>query len=141
MRPLSPRWAEAHTRFCAAKNWRTALGLLLFSAVEAFICWTELAKPLADHRSSVVVLLGYGCAVFILIQIALPLRCYRERVVLALAIVSFLKAILVGLGPGLVAPGAHFARELSFLLWAAASLTSLSLLYSALRVIPTRHAN
>jgi hypothetical protein len=127
-----PSRTVAHSRSCAARNWTTSLLFLLFCGFEALLCWRELAQPLPDYRASIVLLLGYDFVVFLLADLMLSFRCLRERIVLTLGLVSFVKAVAVGVAPWLFASNARAVREFSFILWAAASLVSLSLLKSAL---------
>ena len=126
------RRIDAHARFCAVRNWKASLVFLLFSTFEGVLCWRELTAPLPAQRASTVTLLGYSFVVLLLVDVMLSLRCFRERIVLSLGILGFLKAILVGVAPGLIALDARTVREFSFLLWATASLISLSMFLSAI---------
>jgi len=62
---LPGRRSIEDARLCAARNWKTALGLLSFCTWQTLLTWNELAKPLPDHRAPVLSLLGYAYAVVI----------------------------------------------------------------------------
>jgi hypothetical protein len=105
-----------------------------FSALEVVLRWTAIRRPLAVEREPLLFLTGSIAVIAWLAWLAFSLTCLRERVLIALALVSFtMGALKVGL-PGVVAAASPALILASLGLWIVALLVSLSMLRSAMRV-------
>ncbi len=125
--------APYHSRFCALRNKKEALGFVLVSMLIAFLSWRDLGKPLINTQGLFTVLLGHLTALAVLLQLFLLLRCFRERLVLGLGMTS----LTIGLGedllPGVLEPATTALRALALLIWVVALGVSVSMFASALK--------
>lgn len=125
-----------HSRFCALRNKREALCFLLVCCTLAFLCWRDLHKGLPEGQGRLTLLLGHLTGLLLLAQLMLLFRCFRERAVLALAMIWFAVGLVQGLLPAVIEPAVAAVREASFLLWVVAAAISASMLASAVRASP-----
>ena len=126
--------ANWHPRYCAARNWRTALGFLAVSVYGVCVpAGRPLEGPLAGRGDSPVFLFLYLLAVVVLVRLLFILRCFRERLVLALGISDVCLGFAALAVPRALAPWNGFVKQVSTLAWILAGLVSVSLLVSSLQ--------
>lgn len=121
----------AHSRYCAARNKKTAVVFFGFSALEVAWHWGAIYGPLLQPRGSVFLFLGLIGAVVLMFDLMISLKCFRERLVLALGATSFLVVLIEQLTPGLTEATLVRTGQLILSLWVVATLASTSLLISA----------
>jgi hypothetical protein len=124
--------AERHLRLCAARNWRTALGFVLFSGLLTFVSWHSIGRPLLRETSpwlqssfEVYVLLFFLWCVRIF-------RCSRERAILCVYVATGILAIAQIWFIEKLAPITYVVERLTFVAYSFALLMSMALLLSAL---------
>lgn len=121
----------AHSRYCAARNKKTATVFLCISALEVAWHWGAISRALPRPPASMYVFVGLIAALVLMFDLMLSLRCFRERLVLGLGAASFLIALIEQMSPDLAASVLARAGQLILLLWVVAAFTSASLLLSA----------
>lgn len=123
-----------HSRLCALRNVKTAVIFLLFCVLQAWMGWREIGESVAPAGQSLIFYIAEIAVIAALVDFIVALKCLRERLVLGLAIFSFLLGLVGSLAPrALSAIPSASVKDLQFLLWLAASLVSVTLVYSAFR--------
>lgn len=120
-----------HFRFCAVRNRRESLYFLFACLLLTLFGWRNLDKPYPGDQSLFILLFGHLIALALLAQLMVILKCFRERLVLGLIMSASAISLVRGLLPSIAAPSTRLIRETSFLLWALASLVSLTMFLSA----------
>jgi hypothetical protein len=120
---------EVHTRYCANRKIRTALVFLGLCLMITVSSW----RPLVQRRADITLIwfVAEVAVVTILARLVTVLRCIRERMVLAIAIIQSLAAAAAAVAPTWIVPVA--IRRQSFASWIVASLISLTMVGSAVR--------
>jgi hypothetical protein len=120
---------EVHAHFCAVRNWRTALLFAACCALLVIVSWKTTGKAPSKHsyfdipfNVLTILILGRWPVVF---------RCFRERFVLGLVLVSQVKWLVSWFVPTLGV--AVLARQMFRVLWVLAFLMSLSMLVQSAR--------
>jgi len=99
---------EIHARYCPVKNTKSALFLVAYFSLAAFENWKGLHKA-PEHLD----LARLSFVIIVLAMLAKALvnfTCFRERLVFALVIVSFVTGEVYGFFPAIVGPYAHVVR-------------------------------
>src|SRR5579863_1440085 len=122
---------EYHRRYCALTNTRAALVLVLCLAVVVFVGWNGLGKPL--QQVSVIELPLYIFVEALFVICLVIFRCFRERLIMGLAMVSLVIGGASGFVPVRVGPFADLIKYGEFGLWTFALLISLSALITSAR--------
>jgi len=131
MGPHTRSLAEYHSRYCALRNKRTSVALVLVSLTLTVVSWRELGRPLSPSPGLFLLVLGHLTAIGMLVEFAMVLRCLRERLVVSLGIVELAIGLVRGLLPSLAAHFPLLIRVTSFCLWAAALGISLTMMGEA----------
>ena len=131
--PVSQQSSTYHSRFCALRHWKVALTFFLFCVLQVILRWRELGKPPQGEQQSVIFYVAVVAIIATLGQLVIALKCFRERVVLILAIVSGTFILVKALWPAQIAAVAVTSERALLTLWIVASAVSLSMLVSALR--------
>ena len=120
-----------HGQYCIITNPRTALVLVLSLALVVCVSWNGLRKPIQHIR--VLELLLYVLVAAIFVKCLVIFRCFRERLIVGLALTS----LAIGGASGLVpVGGGAFADLIKYGkcgLWTFALLISISALISSAR--------
>ena|SRR5438309_511930 len=124
--------SQKHLRYCAARNSKTALGFVLFSALEAFLFGRQINKPLLRVDNPIMFSFGELYAVTLMVILIQTLRCWRERTVLSIATAVCMLALGKMWFIQQMAPAAYLIQRLKFFAWCLSLLISTSLLVSAL---------
>ncbi len=132
MTPNSNCLLPYHGRFCALRHRTQALYFLLPCLALAVVSWRSLDRPFATQGLFTLVF-GHVTALMFLTYLMLLLKCFRERLVISLAMIQSLVGLLRGLFPGFTALSTSFTGWVCFLLWVLACVVSLSMLLSTLR--------
>jgi hypothetical protein len=122
---------EYHRRYCALTNTRAALVLVLCLAVIAFVSWIGLRKPV--QQVSVIELPLYIIVEILLVKCLIIFRCFRERLIVGLAMVSLAIGSSSGFIPARIGPLPELIKYGKFGLWTFALLISLSALVGSVR--------
>jgi hypothetical protein len=122
---------EYHQQYCIVKNARSALVLVLCLALVVFASWRALRTPMQEVR--VIELPLYVLVAAIFVKCLVIFRCFRERLIVGLAMVSLAIGGASGLFPVRVGPFADLIKYGKFGLWTVALLISLSALVDSAR--------
>jgi uncharacterized membrane protein YidH (DUF202 family) len=95
---------EFHALYCPVKNTKSALFLVAFFCMAAFVNWKGLHK--APEQLDFVLLLFAMVVVVMLAKWLVAFTCFRERLVLSLVIVSLVAGQVERFVPAIV--GQHF---------------------------------
>jgi len=117
---------EFHALYCPVKNTKSALFLVVFFSVTAFVNWKGLHKA-PDHPNLVELLF----AIIVVVMLAkwlLNFTCFRERLVFGLVIISMVTGEVEGFVPSLFGPHAQRVRAGHLGLSLLGLLVSLSML-------------
>lgn len=122
---------QLHARYCPVKNPRAALFLVGCFSLLVLLAWTDLHKP-AEQKSLIelpfAALVVAACANWMV-----AFRCFRERVVLGIVIVTLTAGEITGLFSAINYRSVELIRFLNLILEGIGLLVSLSLLVSATR--------
>lgn len=129
MRQASPE--SPHDRFCANRSVALAVIFVSFCALVLIAFWRASGTPPAED-SGVLSLLFEGCVIFGLGLSFTVFKCVRERVVIALSLLTPLRELLFAAAPKL-ANWRDFAYRLDLSASIIAMVISISMLISALR--------
>jgi hypothetical protein len=129
----SGRSNEYHFSFCALRNTREALYFVLFSTLMVFLTGRDLGNPLGTRQSLFMLVFGHLIVLVFLVRLFALLGCFRERLVLALAMAWLVIGLISGLPSKYLPASALLIRGASFLLWVVALAVSVSMLASARR--------
>lgn len=122
-----------HARFCALENWKVALVFFLFSTLQVVLRWRELGGTPRQHEQTVLFYVAVVGVIVALGDLAVVLKCFRERAVLALTILSLAFILVKGTWPDKIAPVAAASERAMLILWMIACAVSLSILVAAFR--------
>jgi hypothetical protein len=120
-----------HARFCALENWKVSLIFFLFSALQVVLRWRAVGGSPRGQEQTVIFYVGVVAVIAALGDLVVALKCFRERVVLALTIVSLVFILVKASCPDVVAPVATASERAMLILWMIACAVSLSMLVSA----------
>jgi hypothetical protein len=125
------KWHYSHSRFCASRNVKVALLYVAFCGVCVFLSWRPShALPVPDRGLP----FGLLVAIVILAQVAFAVKCVRERVAVGAMMVSLASALVAEVAPGVVSPVAGLLRITDYLLWGLATVISVSMFVSSIRL-------
>jgi len=127
---------QFHARYCAARNRGTAAIFLGYCLLELSYAWRNLSKPLPSQRPSMIIIEALLITMVTLVCLFVSLTCFRERLALGMGVAAYVSGLAARAVPALAAPYSPAIRELCLFIWAAAAITSLGLLKSALRAPP-----
>ncbi len=130
---MLPGLGTYHSRFCPLRNKKAALYFVAVSVALTVLTWRDLGKPFSNGQGLYILLLGHLTALALLGKLFVLLKCLRERLTLALGIVSVVAGLVTGLVAGHASLPTGLIRGGSFLLWVVASGISISMLFSSLR--------
>jgi hypothetical protein len=120
-----------HERYCARTNPRASLVLVACLGVIVFTSWNALRKPL--QQDSLVELPFYVFVAAILFKSLVDFKCFRERLVAWLALVSLALGVTCGYFPITMAPFVHAIRQLKVALWGVALIVGSSMLFASIQ--------
>jgi len=113
---------EFHALYCPVKNTKSALSLVVFFSVTAFVNWKGLHK--APEHPGLVELLFAIIVVVTLAKWLVNFTCFRERLVFGLVIVSMVIGEVEGFVPSI------FSRHVETVRYGHLALSLLGLLVS-----------
>src|SRR5579863_6397871 len=124
---------QKHERiYCAFTHRRIAWSFVALCAVEVFVSWRGLDKPIA--RPSLFELSFYILLVAVYAPMSIMvLRCFSERFVVGVCTAVFVKAVAYFFAPILFNPVTGLVGRAFLVLWVLAFLVSLNMLVQALR--------
>lgn len=122
---------ELHARYCALRNPRSALVLVVCFSVLMFVSWRDLHK--APQPRDFIELAFAIFLIAISANSLLIFKCFRERLVLVLAITSFVAAEVSEFAPAIVRPFAGLVNSGDLALSGLALLVSLTMLIQSAR--------
>jgi len=131
--PISQRSSTYHARFCALRNWKIALTYFLFCALQVVLRWREFGNSPQGQQQSIIFYVAAVAVIAALGDLAMALKCFRERVVLILVIISFTFTLVKAFWRTHIAAVAVTSERALMILWIVASAMSLSMVVSALR--------
>lgn len=123
---------ELHLRFCATRDWTTAVLLILFCGQWTWVAWRELHAPLPVHHEPASFLIIYAVGCIIAARLLAILACPRERLVLSLYLLGLAWDLARGAFPNQLWFFVPHAPEVYLSMSLAATLVSVSLLCSGL---------
>jgi hypothetical protein len=122
---------EIHARYCALRNPRFALVLVVCFSVLAFVSWRDLHKP--PPARDFIQLPFAILLVAISAKLLAIFKCFRERLILGLAIASFVSAEISEFAPAIVRPFAGLVNSGDLAVSGLALLVSFTMLFQSVR--------
>lgn len=120
-----------HRRYCVVRNPRSALVLVFCLALVVLVSWNGLRKPM--QQVSIIDLPLYVLVIAILVGCLVNFSCFRERLIVGLAMASLVIGGISALVPVKVGPIDGLIKYGKFGLWTFALLISLSALIDSVR--------
>jgi hypothetical protein len=124
---------DYHQRFCALRNTKTSLVFLGYCSFEVILRWHSLGRGQEIEPRSAIFYIALVAVILALGDLVVALRCFRERLVLAVAIISFVFILMKGVLPSWTAAVAVPAARVLLILWTIALSVTLSMVVSLLR--------
>jgi hypothetical protein len=121
--------ADEHARLCAVRNVGISLYFVAACLLMVYINWRDLGKPY--HKLSNYYLFWMVISVLVICQSFGTFRCFRERFILGLGLLVFLREVLSWLAPRMLIQFASSIRQAFLLLWIIGLLTSFTMFASA----------
>jgi hypothetical protein len=122
---------EFHALYCPVKNTKSALFLVAFFSVTAFVNWKGLHK--APEHPDLIELLFVIIVVVMLAKWLVNFTCFRERLVFGLIIVSMVTGEVEGFVPSVFSQHVEMVRSGHLALSLLGLLVSLSMLVHSAR--------
>lgn len=122
---------EFHALYCPVKNVRSALFLVAYFSVTAFVGWKGLHRDL--KHPSLVELLFAMLVVALLAKWLVNFTCFRERLVLGIAIVSLVTGEVVSFVPSVFSQYVETVKFCKLALSLVGLLVSLTMLVQSAR--------
>jgi hypothetical protein len=124
---------QKHERmYCAYTHWRIALSFATLCALEVFVTWKSLDKPVLRDglfELSYYILLIVVCAPMLMTV----LRCFSERFVIGVGTLVLAKAVVSWFAPTFFNPVMGLVERAFLVLWAIALVMSLNMIVQAVR--------
>jgi hypothetical protein len=122
---------EYHARYCPVKNAKSALFLVAYFSVTAFVNWKGLHKP-PEHPDFVLLLFAI-LVVAMLARWLVTFTCFRERLVLGLVIVTMVAGQVERFVPSVVSQHLEGVKSGHLALSLLGLLVSLTMLVQSAR--------
>ena len=123
---------EFHALYCPLKNTKSALMFVACFSLVVLAGWRGLHKA-PEHHSFVELAFAILVAAVLAKWLVADFECFRERLVLGLAIVSLATGEVSGFLPAIVWPYAQQVRSGELALWSFGLLVSLTMLVQSAR--------
>jgi len=125
--------AQKHERmYCAFTHRRIAWSFATLCALEFFVTWRGLDKPVL--RDGLFELLYYILLIVVCaLMLMRVLRCFSERFVVGVCTLVFAKAVVLWFAPTRFNPVMGLIERAFLVLWAIALVMSLNMLVRAVR--------
>jgi hypothetical protein len=127
---------EFHAIYCPVKNTKSALFLVVFFSVTAFVNWRGLHK--APEHPGLVELLFVIIVVVMLAKWLVSFTCFRERLVFSLVIVSMVTGEVEGFVPSIFSQHVETVRYGHLALSLLGLLVSLTMLVQSVAYLRLR---
>jgi hypothetical protein len=125
--------SDYHQRYCALRNRKASLIFFAYCLFEVLIRWHSLGRGQEIEPRSVIFYIAVVAVIAALGDLVVALKCFRERLVLAIAIVSFVFVLLKGVLHSLITAVGGTVGRVFLIVWIIAMLVSLSMVVSAYR--------
>lgn len=120
-----------HSLYCPLKSRKSAVFIVVCFSVVSFASWKGLDKPL--ESPNFIELLFAAVVVVALASWLVAFSCFRERLVLSLAIASILTGQITRLAPSVFSRHAETVKTAKLSLWLLALFVSLTMLTQSVR--------
>jgi hypothetical protein len=122
---------ESHARQCPIKNVKSALFVVASFCVIAFASWKGLNKP-PEHYSFAQLLIVIF-VVALAAQLLVKFTCFRERLLLGIAIINLLTMEIQGFAPSVFSKHVELVKSAKFASVLIGLFVSLTMLTQAAR--------
>jgi hypothetical protein len=122
---------ESHALQCPIKNMKSALFVVVSFSLIAFVSWRGLNKP--QEHYSLAQLLIVIFVVALVAQLLVEFTCFRERLLLGIAIINLLTMEIQGFAPSVFSKHVELVKSVKFALVLLGLLVSLTMLIQAAR--------
>jgi hypothetical protein len=121
----------SHALYCPIKNAKSALFVVGSFCVIAFASWNGLHKPPA--HDSLAQLISVIFVLAMLAQFFVEFTCFRERLLLGIAIIDLLAMEVQGFAPSVFSNHIELVKSVKFALVLLGLFVSLTMLIQAVR--------
>jgi hypothetical protein len=122
---------ESHALCCPVKNAKGAMFVVASFSVIAFVSWKGLNKPQEHH--SLPQLLFAIFALAVAAQLLVKFTCFRERLLLGIAIINLLTMEVQGFAPSVFSKHVELVKSVKFASVLLGLFVSLTMLVQAVR--------
>ena len=122
---------ESHALHCPIRNAKTALFVVGSFCVITFASWNGLHKP--PEHDSLAQLISVIFVLAVAAQLLVKFTCFRERLLLGIAIINLLTMEVQGFAPSVFSNHVELVKSVKFALVLLGLFVSLTMLIQAAR--------